>query len=261
MKAVSLVKSLCHLSVSLPLVLELAIASGTALPALPQSFSMVRVRQVQAKQIQLAQSNPPPPPTNPGSSSAGGRRDSSACPQDPIAASPLLTALSPTTTPGLTLEEHPTFLVYVPGTRAKNAEFSLRDREGRGIYRITVALTHTPNLISVSLPAQAAALEVGKPYTWAFAVICNPDDRLEDRFVTGSVQRAALDATRLRQIEQADPRQRLALYQANSIWYEALALLLELNHSQPNRPDLSTAWRELLQSGGVGTLIDINSDK
>ena len=258
MKAMSLVKSLCHLPVSIPLILELAIASGTASPALPQSFSVM-----QAKQMQLAQSNPPPPPTNPGSSSAGGRRNSSACPQDPIAAtpSPLLTALSPTTTPGLTLEEHPTFLVYVPGTRAKNAEFSLRDREGRGIYRITVALTHTPNLISVSLPAQAAALEVGKPYTWAFAVICNPDDRLEDRFVTGSVQRAALDATRLGQIEQADPRQRLALYQENSIWYEALTLLLELNHSQSNSPDLSTAWRELLQSGGVDTLIDINSDK
>ena len=259
----SWIKSLLYFRpISIVLILELAIASGTGSPALPQSFSMMRVGQMQVKQTQLAQSNPPPPPTNPGSSSAGGRRDSSACPQDPtVTASPFLTALSPIAAPSLTLEERPTFLIYVPGTSAKNAEFSLRDRAGRGVYRITVALTHTPNLISVSLPAQTAALEVDKPYTWAFAIICNPDDRLEDRFVTGSVQRAALDANRSRQIEQASPRQRLALYQEDGIWYETLALLLELNHSQPNDPDLGTAWRELLQSGGVDTLIDINSDR
>ncbi len=254
----SLIKSLLYcVPLSIALVLELAIASGTASLAQPQYSSVGRVNQAGRKQ-----SNPPPPPENPGSSSAGGRRDPSACPQDTVAAtSPLLTALSPTTAPGLTLEEHPTFLVYVPKTSAKNAEFSLRDREGHGIYRTTVALTQTPDLVSISLPTQAAPLEVGKQYTWAFAIICNSDDRVEDRFVTGTVQRAELDPTRLRQIEQAPPKQRLALYQEDGIWYDALAVLLELKHSQPYDPNISTVWRELLQSGGVDTVIDINLDR
>lgn len=253
----SLLKSLLY-CLPIALALDVAIASGIALPALAQSFSVMRV-----KQTQLAQSNPPPPPTNPGSSSAGGRRDAAACPQDAIAttARPLLTALSPVAEPGLTLAERPTFLVYVPATSAQTAEFSLRDQAGRGVYRTTVALTQTPTLVSISLPTQAAPLEGGKPYTWAFAIICNPDDRLEDRFVTGRVQRAELDAARLRQIEQAPPRQRLTLYQEDGIWYEALALLLELNHSPSPEPNLSTVWRELLQSGGVDTVIDINSNR
>jgi hypothetical protein len=223
---------------------------GTGSPSSPQ------------KERQLAQSNPPPPPTNPGSSSAGGRRDPTNCPQDAglAAASPLLTALSPTTKPGITLAERPTFLVYVPKTSAKAAEFSLRSRMGQGVYRTMIALTTTPNLLSITLPAQAMSLEVGKLYTWSFAIICNPDDRLDDRFVTGMVQRITLDATRLHQIQQASPREQATLYQQANVWYEAIAVLYRLKRSQRNDPGISTAWRELLQAGGVDTMIDGNSE-
>ena len=211
---------------------------------------------------QLAQSNPPPPPSNPGSSSAGGRRDPSHCPQDPVAPpnSPLLTALSPTIQPGLTLAEHPTFLVYVPKTSAKNAEFSLRSRDGRGVYRTMVALTNTPDLISIPLLARATPLELGKPYLWSFAIICTPNDRLNDRFVTGRVQRIALDPTRLQQIQRASLKEQVVLYQKAGLWYDALALLFQLKRSQPNDPSLGTAWRELLQAQGVNPLIDGNSE-
>ena len=213
------------------------------------------------RKTQLAQSNPPPPPSNPGSSSAGGRRDPANCPQDMGASTrPLLTALSPTAKPGLTLAERPTFLVYVPKTSAKNAEFSLRNRMKQGIYRTMIALPTTPNLISITLPAQAMPLEVGKPYTWSFAIICNADDRLEDRFVTGMVQRIEFDATRLRQIQQAPPREQAALYQKADVWYDAIAVLYQLKRTQHNDPGISTAWRELLQAAGVDTIIDSNPE-
>jgi hypothetical protein len=172
---------------------------------------------------------------------------------------PLLTALSPLTKPGLTLTDRPTFLVYVPKTSAKNAEFSLRNRMGQGVYRTMIALTTPPTLISVTLPAQVPPLEVGKPYTWSFAIVCNPDDRLNDRFVTGMIQRIALDATRLRQIQQASPRAQVALYQQADAWYEAIAILYRLRRSQGNDSSISTAWRELLEAGGVDTMIDGNS--
>ncbi|UBF30378.1 DUF928 domain-containing protein (plasmid) [Kovacikia minuta CCNUW1] len=202
--------------------------------------------------IQLAQSNPPPPPRNPGRSSPGGRRDPSNCPQDAEASpgSPLLTALSPISKPGLTLAEHPTFLVYVPKTSATSAEFSLRSRDGRGIYRTTVALTKTPNLITLTLPAQTPPLTVGQTYTWSFAIICNPNDRLDDRFVTGMVQRIEVEPARLRQIQQASPRDQVALYQQANAWYDTLAVLYRLHRSQTSDPGINTIWRELLQSGG-----------
>jgi hypothetical protein len=206
----------------------------------------------------IAQSNPPPPPSNPGSSSAGGRRDLTACPQDKITATtdPKLTALSPASKSGVTLTERPTFLVFVPKTSAKSAEFSLRDRNNNGVYRTTLALPNTPGIVSLSLPVQAPPLTIGKQYLWSFAMICNPNDRLDDRFVTGMVQRMTIDATRLRQIQQASPKERVSLYQKADVWYDALAVLFELKRTQPNDPSINTIWREFLQSGGVDVMLN-----
>lgn len=252
-------KVLLHnIPIGIALVLELAIAPSTA----TELYRSEKPLSFNVNKIQLAQSNPPPPPTNPDSSSAGGRRDPSNCPQDAGVAiiRPLLTALSPTTKPGLTVAERPTFLVYVPKTSAKDAEFSLRNRDGRGVYRTLIALTNTPALINITLPVQAKPLEIDKPYIWSFAIICNPNDRLDDRFVTGMIQRLALDSTQLRQIQQAPPREQIALYQKADAWYDALALLLQLKRSQ-NDPSINTVWRELLQAGGVDTTIDSNLEK
>ncbi|MBD1899436.1 DUF928 domain-containing protein [Trichocoleus sp. DQ-A3] len=232
---------LCGVPIGIALTVKLAIPHSAA--------SLVKVAQ-------LKQSNPPPPPENPDSSAPGGRRAPTACPQDEATTTgPALTALSPTTKPGLSLAEHPTFLVYVPKTSAKTAEFSIRNRNGRGVYRTTLALTNTPDTVSVSLPPQAPPLEIGKQYTWSFAVICNPNDRVEDRFVTGMVQRTELDPTRLSQIEQASPKERISLYQKTDIWYDPLTILFELRRTQPNDPSISVMWREFLQSGGVDAMI------
>jgi len=255
-----------NISISVALALGLAIVhtTGAIAPSAATNFQGTEKPSIaKVKDRQLAQSNPPPPPSNPGSSSAGGRRDASHCPQDPVAPpkSPLLTALSPMTQPGLTLAERPTFLVYVPKTSAKNAEFSLRRRDGRGVYRMTVALTNTPDLISIPLLARATPLELDKLYLWSFALICTPNDRLNDRFVTGTVQRIALDPTRLQQIQRASLKEQVALYQKADLWYDALALLFQLKRSQPNDPSLGPAWHELLQAKGVNTLIDGNSEQ
>lgn len=253
------------LPIGIALALEVAIASlfpkGVIAPSIASSTPSQTLSANQST-LQLAQSNPPPPPRNPGRSSPGGRRDPSNCPQDPEAApsDPSLTALSPTTKSGFTLSERPTFLVYVPKTSAKNAEFSLRNRS-HGIYRTTVELTNTPSLISLTLPAQTTPLTVGQTYTWSFAIICNPSDRLDDRFVTGMVQRIAIDPARLRQIQQAPPKEQLAFYQRADAWYDALAVLYRLKRTQTSDPSISTAWRELLQSGGVDTMINSNLEK
>lgn len=210
------------------------------------------------QQTQLAQTYSPPPRRNPDSSVSGGRRDPIVCPED--ASMPRtdsgLVALSPTTRLGTTLAERPSFLVYVPETSARTAEFSLRDDNGRGVYRTTLALTNTRGIVSLSLPAEAPPLEVGEQYTWSFAVICDPNNRLSDRFVTGIVQRIEFDSTRLRQIQQASLRERVSLYQEADAWYDMLAVLFELQRTQPNNSSIYTIWDEFLQSGGVSVMLD-----
>jgi hypothetical protein len=207
---------------------------------------------------QLAQSNVPPPRRNPGSSVSGGRRDPIACPQDstmPRTDSGLI-ALSPTTKPGTTLAQRPSFLVYVPETSARTAEFSLRDYNGRGVYRTTLALSNRSGIVSLSLPAEAPPLEVGEQYTWSFAIICDPNRRLNDRFITGMVQRIAFDPARLHQIEQTSLREQVSLYQEADVWYDTLAALFKLHHTQQNDPSINAIWDEFLQSGGVSVMLD-----
>ncbi|MEP0873492.1 DUF928 domain-containing protein [Trichocoleus desertorum AS-A10] len=256
------IKSLfCYTSISLALALELAIALNMTVTITPSTATTLSENGKRSVYQQARKpSPPPPPPTNPGSSAAGGRRNPAACPQDAVAGtkSSFLTAFSPTSKPGLTVAAHPTFLVYVPRTRAETAEFSLRNRAGQGIYRTTIALSNTPDIISITLPDQVAPLEIGRTYVWSFAVICNPTDRVADQFVTGIVQRTKLSLARLRQIEQTPPRQRLGLYQEDAIWYDAVALLFKLKRSQTNDSDISRAWRQFMQAGGMETMVNVS---
>lgn len=221
------------------------IAPGTAGEVVPQL-------------TQLAQSNPPPPRRNPDSSVSGGRRDPIVCPED--ASMPRtdsgLVALSPTARPGTTLAERPSFLVYVPQTSASTAEFSLRDYNGRGVYRTTLDLANTSGIVSLSLPAEAPPLEIGEQYTWSFTIICDPNYRLSDRFVTGTVQRIEFDPTRLHQIQQTSLREQVSLYQEVDVWYDTLAVLFELQRNQPNDPSINETWDEFLQSGGVSIMLN-----
>jgi hypothetical protein len=195
----------------------------------------------------------PPPPKNPNETTGGGTRDEGRCSQDAKTSQPL-TALSPVTETGLTLAERPTFLAYVPKTTAQTAEFSLFDQKNKGIYQTTFALTNTPGIISFSLPPNAPPLEIGKDYTWSFAMICDPKKRLQDQFVRGRIRRTQLDSALMNQIEKAAPKKRVSLYRSADVWYEALFTLFELQRSQPNDPSVSAAWKELLNSGGLNSI-------
>lgn len=257
------IKSLLRYNaIGIALASELAIAASITVAIAPSPATSLQENGKRlVSQQARKQSDSPPPRQNPGSSAAGGRRNSAACPQDrgTTSTSLPLTALSPMTEPGLTLEAYPTFLIYVPRTSAETAEFSLSSREGRGIYRTTIPLTDTPDIISITVPAESEPLEIGRSYMWVLAIICDPNHRMSDQFVMATVQRTELDPVRLSQIEQAPVRERITLYQESGIWHDALALLFELKRSQRDNPEIDTAWRELLQSGGVDTMIDINS--
>lgn len=230
------------------LFVSIVLANQTAL--IPNALA------AQINTTQHKQGNPPPPPKNPKYTLPGGRRDPTTCPQDTEVTRPTLIALSPPSKPGLTLAEHPTFFVYVPKTSAKTAEFGLRDRTGHGVYRSTIALTNTPEIIKISLPSQSPPLEIGKQYIWSFAMICNPNDRIDDRFVTSTIQRTELDPTRQSQIQQAPPREQISLYRQAGAWYDALTVLYELQRTQPNDSSIRRMWREVLKSVGVDEIID-----
>lgn len=224
--------------------------------AWPFSTPIVGDRFVHNPNLKQSESDLPLPPRNPESSSAGGRRDRNLCPQDTVGPtpSPVLTALSPVSKPGLTLADDPTFWVYVPPTSALTAEFSLRTLDDQGIYRTTLVLDDIPGLVSVTLPADAPSLEVGTSYIWSFNLVCDPSNRLEDPFVTGNIQRRELEGDRSIQPDQLPLAEQVAFYGEQGFWYDALSALMELQRTQPTDPRLDEFWRDLLRLGGLEQL-------
>lgn len=179
--------------------------------------------------------------------------------------SPFLTPLTPGTQQGiapttgtvteyptLTLSEQPTFLVYVPQTSAREAEFVLTDANNtREAYYATFPLPSTPGIVSIKLPANQLPLETGKVYKWSFAIKCNARGGDGNPVVVGWVKRIAPNPTLVKALDQATPLERAALYGENGIWQELLTTLVELRHSQPENSTLKSIWENLLESEPV----------
>lgn len=146
---------------------------------------------------------------------------------------------------GLTTVEHPTFWFYVPYSRTLSAEFVLQDEAEQPVYQTPVSLSGTPGVVSVYLPSTAPPLEIGKRYHWYFNVNCQ--EQQPPVFVDGWIKREELNAALKSQLEKATPKQRVALYAANGIWYEALTASAELSRIDPKHTD----WAVMLQAIGL----------
>jgi hypothetical protein len=159
---------------------------------------------------------------------------------------------------GKTVAEYPTFWFYVPYSRAslRSLEFVLQ-ADDNDVYRTPIKLPEIPGVVSLQLPSTLMPLKIGKLYHWFFKtkVGCDaqkPSD-VED-YVEGWVQRVSLSPTLARQLEVATPQQRLRIYAANGIWYEALTTLGKLRLAAPKDATLNAHWAELLQSVGLGDI-------
>lgn len=161
-----------------------------------------------------------------------------------------------------TVAKRPTFFIHVSQTSAQEAEFILKkkigeDKDGKPVYDEdnyidqTVALPKNPGIVSISLPADADALEVGQSYYWTFQVICNSSDRTKDVTVDGAVQRIELDSSLAKKLQQAEPRDRPAIYTEAEIWTDALSTLADLRKANPNDQQLQDDWKDLLSSVGL----------
>jgi len=167
-----------------------------------------------------------------------------------------LTALVPKNKIGQTVSDYPTFFFYLPQTDAELAEFILEDQSGNQIYRQDLPIKNVSGVIGVSIPANTNVppLEVGKKYTWIFSLVCDPEDRSSDLLETGIVRRVELSAEILRELENANPRQKTFIYAENGIWQDALSNLAAARRANPNDTDLPADWESLLDSVTLGEI-------
>lgn len=154
---------------------------------------------------------------------------------------------------GLTTSERPTFWFYVPYSNM-SAEFVLQDSEQNEIYKNpNITLTSKSGVIGISLPSDRKSLEVGKTYRWFLKIRCNQQQTASvPIYVEGDIQRVKLNPSLEQQLQStSDPRQKIAIYAANGIWFDALTNLGQLRFANPNDATLVTDWQSLLRSGGL----------
>ncbi|MEW6496579.1 MAG: DUF928 domain-containing protein [Cyanobacteriota bacterium] len=253
--------------------------SGLSMRVLAQqSLSQIQERSVRMQPstrlaLSTLQANSPPlPPVGlPGRRTAGAGRG---CPSSEVANAPSqpsnensLTALMPTKNLGKTVATYPTFFFYIPQTSATSARFVLLNEENENrVYETTFAISGNPGIISISIPAFVTLppLEISKNYHWYFHIICpfeqldgniKADGDMGEVYVDGWVQRVEPTPPLISQLEQASPRERVALYQKNHLWYDALATLAEQRRLQPEDATLETEWENLLRSVKLDAIV------
>ncbi|MGA7932532.1 MAG: DUF928 domain-containing protein [Kovacikia sp.] len=162
---------------------------------------------------------------------------------------------------GQTSLEHPTLWFYVPYTRSdvltvkpEAVELTLYVDKGDKTtsYTTRVTLPETPGIIGVQIPPDFPALKIDQWYSWSFEVKCNdPTDSDRADQVAGLIQRVDIDPAVKKQIETANPQQRVELYTENGIWFDALTALGELRRAQPIDQTLMNTWVSLLSEADL----------
>ncbi|NJP18000.1 MAG: DUF928 domain-containing protein [Hydrococcus sp. CRU_1_1] len=155
---------------------------------------------------------------------------------------PYITAVLPSDRYGLTVESHPTFLVYLPPTVAQNAFFSIKDENDRDHYQTFLPLTQKSGVMAIKLPADALPLETNKTYKWSFVIMCDSSLRPDSPLVEGEIQRVEMNSSLSSQLKGATLIQQAALYGKAGLWYDTVATLAEIGRSQPNDLELATIW-------------------
>ncbi|MBH8578140.1 DUF928 domain-containing protein [Nostocaceae cyanobacterium CENA369] len=215
--------------------------------------------QVQAQLNQSLIFAAPPPPTDIGEPGKRAEAGSRGCEQDinlPLAAAAnQLTALVPVYSKSelvfaTTIAEYPSFWFYVPYSSSfAEGEFVLEDdAQNQFIYK--TSLPSTPGIISLTLPASAKPLEIGKQYRWYFNIYCKSDRQFLAN-VEGYIKREQLNSTLNTQLKKATLSQRITLYAANGIWHDALSAAEVLRRTNPQDP----SWAILLKAVGLNNFV------
>ncbi|MEL7039525.1 MAG: DUF928 domain-containing protein [Cyanobacteria bacterium J06592_8] len=152
----------------------------------------------------------------------------------------------------LTASSHPTFFVYVPYTSSEVSYgiFTLYDSQTKQeVWNVVFQLPTEPGILSIPSPKNASALEIDQSYRWFFELNCESQNGTEPQplMVQGTVKRISSQAFEA-DLSTATPLEKVNIYAAQGLWYDAVALLATLQQKDPSNSQLKTLWVELLKA-------------
>ncbi|MDX2240749.1 MAG: DUF928 domain-containing protein [Leptolyngbyaceae cyanobacterium bins.302] len=160
-------------------------------------------------------------------------------------------ALLPQSYMGMTVSAHPTILVYLPVSTAKEMVFSLKDEAGNLQHQMTLPAPGISGIVAVKLPETVTPLEIGKNYQWFLALKVNGELNPSTPYVDGWVQRIQPDAALATALQDPNLLKRAAALGAKGVWYDCVAIMAMLRTTQSGSEALAKDWADLLASVGL----------
>ena len=192
-----------------------------------------------------------PPQGNKPEYTVGGASRGKTCPLDSMEQNLAFTPLLPTNSRSLTIESHPTLLVYIPETSATTALLSMRDADEDYDFQAVVTVGDRPGIVSLSLPDDAPALDVNHEYQWSLILMCDNKLRPDSPIVQGDIMRVVSDRYLAEKLAQANLLESATLYAQKGIWYDAVSSLAKLKNIKPQDQNVASSWENLLTSVGL----------
>lgn len=160
--------------------------------------------------------------------------------------------------------ERPIFLIYVPRRLSQPllVHFFIGNETNfssighlPNLPNAGFQILESPGIFKFRLPPDISPLEIGKKYRWKFAFSCNSKNNF---MFSNVIQRELPNPILKKQLETTtNLQERIALYGANSFWYDALTELTKLLQYNPkfNQED----WFKIVSR--IGEIIGNDSSK
>ena len=200
----------------------------------------------------------PPDSGLPDNTTGGASRDSNLCRRQQTATQASnITLLAPSSFVGLTVSEHPIFLLHADQTLAKQLFINLQDEQGEVLYQGFQDLPVGTGLFRVELPEDTPYLEVEQTYRLSVVAVCESALRPEDPVMTAYVEKISLPELAASSSQSSSFTEAVA-YANFGVWYDTLEILEKSLRTEPENEVFTAAWESLLVSGGLTNLgIDV----
>ena len=194
---------------------------------------------------------PPPEDPQPEETEGAASRQDNKCTGDlrpPTTGNrPKFKAIVPQGNSGLTTQKHPTFWVYLPPTKARQAMLSIAKAGASPHWQQSIDLTGKSGTMGIKLNENAPGLGIGQNYRWALILVCGDRPHPNDPVVTAGIKRIEPANITNHLPPNATRLDWAAWYARQGIWYDALDILAQEKSSLSDGEEL---WLRYLQSGG-----------
>lgn len=163
-----------------------------------------------------------------------------------------LNLLTPQNHTARTTLSRPTFLWHVSQATTVPMVFTLSAQGSNQPVFQKELKADKAGIVRLEMPQEAPELASGKEYRWTVVLVCNAKRPSQNINARAWIERVATTPELSRKLAKAtDERDRAFAYAQSSIWYDAVAILSQLQSNNPRESQATEAFVSLLDQVGL----------